>query len=97
DHQVDQVRLLGYLPHIDGLLEQLVGDLDVAVHRADQLLDLAVARLAALPRESTGEYVRSGVLALVHGAREQFADIGVDAEHEWDGVENDPHGVTPFE
>jgi hypothetical protein len=91
DHQVDEIRLLRYLPHVRGLLEELVGGLDVGVEGADHPLRLPVAGFGALAGEPATEPFGGVVLALLCGAREQLADIGVDAEDEGNRVEHDPH------
>src|SRR5690606_19896311 len=62
---------------------------------ADHALRLTVASRGPLAREATAQRLGGVVLALLCGAREQLAHIGVDSEDEWNRVEYDPRQVEP--
>src|SRR5690606_28469338 len=90
----DEVRFARDLPDVRRLAEQLVRRLQVGVHEADELLDLAVRRFLPLPAVAAAERLRRLGGAAFGGPPENLAHVCVDAQDQRYGVERDAHGPS---
>src|SRR5690606_13405030 len=94
DDERDEVRFARDVPDVRRLAEQLVRRLQVGVHEADELLDLAVRRFLPLPAVAAAERLRGVGGAAFSGTPENLAHVCVDAQDQRYGVERDAHGPS---